>query len=89
MSMEIREKVKEYADMKKLLGEIQDIMAALEGEIKEAMGEREEITVEGIKVKYTHYTTNRFDSKAFKAEHGAMYAQYTKPTPARRFQVMG
>ena len=53
-----------------------------------AMGDSEEMSVEGIKIKWTHSTPSRFDSKTFKAEHGAMYEQYIKTVPARRFQVV-
>ena len=88
MSEAIKEKVKEYADLKKMMAELSDLMEGLEREIKDAMGDSEEMSVEGIKVKWTHYTTSRFDSKTFKAEHSAMYEQYTKTTQARRFQVV-
>lgn len=88
MNETITAKVKEYADMKKMMNELQDLMAALEAEIKAAMGDSEEMSVEGIKVKWTRYTTSRFDSKTFKAEHGAMYEQYVKTVPAQRFQVV-
>lgn len=88
MSEVIKEKVKEYADLKKMMAELSDLMDGLEREIKDAMGDSEEMSVEGIKVKWTHYTTSRFDSKTFKAEHAAMYEQYTKTTQARRFQVV-
>lgn len=88
MSEAIKSKVKEYADMKKMANELADMMAALEDEIKAAMGDTEEMSVDGIKVKWTHYTTSRFDTKSFKAEHAAMYEQYTKSQQARRFQVV-
>ena len=88
MSENITAKVKEYADMKKMMRELQDLMAALEAEIKAAMGDMEEMSVEGIKVKWTRYTTSRFDTAAFKAEHGVMYEQYLKTVPAQRFQVV-
>ena len=87
MNETITAKVKEYADMKKMMNELQDLMAALEMEIKDAMGDSEEMSVDGIKVKWTRYTTSRFDSKTFKAEHGAMYEQYVKTVPAKRFQI--
>lgn len=38
MNETITAKVKEYADMKKMMNELQDLMAALEAEIKAAMG---------------------------------------------------
>lgn len=85
---EIATKLREYQDMKAMQNEIQDVLAALESEIKAIMGDSEEMSVEGIKVKWTHYTTSRFDSKTFKAEHASMYEQYTKTTQARRFQVV-
>lgn len=88
MNETITAKVKEYADMKKMMRELQDLMAALEAEIKAAMGDSEEMSVEGIKVKWTRYTTSHFDSKTFKAEHAAMYEQYVKTVPAQRFQVV-
>lgn len=84
----ITAKVKEYTDMKKMMNELQDLIDALEADIKAAMGDSEEMSVEGIKIKWTHYTTSRFDSKTFKAEHKAMYEQYVKAVPARRFQVV-
>lgn len=51
------------------------------------MGDQEEMSVEGFKVRWTRYQSTRFDSKTFKAEHAAMYEQYTKTTEARRFTV--
>lgn len=58
MNENITAKVKEYADMKKMMNELQDLMDGLEQEIKAAMGDSEEMSVEGIKVKWTHYTTS-------------------------------
>ena len=74
--------------MKALLNEVQDTLSALEDEIKAIMGDREEMSAEGIKVKWTRYTTSRFDSKTFKTEHAAMYEQYVKTVLAQRFQVV-
>ncbi len=85
---EIAAKLREYQETKALLNEVQDALSALEAEIKAMMGENEEISADGIKAKWTRYTTSRFDSKTFKAEHGAMYEQYVKTVPAQRFQVV-
>lgn len=87
-TQEIASKLREYQEMKALLNEVQDSLSVLEDEIKAIMGDREEMSAEGIKVKWTHYTTSRFDSKTFKAEHGAMYEQYVKAVTAQRFQVV-
>lgn len=84
---EIAAKLREYQDTKAMLNEVQDTLSALESEIKALMGDSEEISAEGIKAKWTRYTTSRFDSKTFKAEHSTMYQQYVKTIPAQRFQV--
>lgn len=84
---EIAAKLREYQEMKAMQTEVQDALAALEDEIKTIMGESEEIIADGIKARWTRYTASRFDSKAFKAEHSAMYEQYVKKVPAQRFQV--
>lgn len=84
---EIAAKLREYQDTKAMLNEVQATLSALEDEIKSIMGGSEEISAEGIKAKWTRYTTSRFDSKTFKAEHSTMYQQYVKTIPAQRFQV--
>lgn len=84
---EIAAKLREYQETKAMLNEVQDALSALEAEIKAIMGDSEEITAEGIKAKWSRYTTSRFDSKTFRAEHGPMYEQYVKTVPAQRFQV--
>lgn len=58
---------------------------ALEAEIQKTMGEEEHIQTEKYKVNYTKVTSNRFDSKAFKADHKRLYAKYTYEQNTRRF----
>ena len=38
-------------------------------------------------VRYATVLTNRFDSTAFKREHGELYKLYTKQSTSRRFTV--
>jgi len=85
---EVAAKLREYRSIKEMQNELQAALSALEDEIKAIMGDSEEISAEGIKARWTRYTTNRFDQKSFKAEHGAMYEQYVKSVPAQRFQVV-
>ncbi|MBQ3347104.1 MAG: hypothetical protein IJG39_08430 [Synergistaceae bacterium] len=47
----------------------------------------DKMMVGGYKVSNTRYTTHRFDSKAFKADHAEMYAEYTKAVEAHRFTI--
>ena len=84
---ELKSKLQEYKSLKEMLNELKDTLTAIEDDIKAIMGEQEELSVDGIKVKYTHYTAKRFDSSTFKKEHQAMYEQYIKATEARRFQI--
>lgn len=84
---ELKSKLQEYKSLKEMLNELKDTLTAIEDDIKAIMGEQEELSVDGIKVKYTHYTAKRFDSPTFKKEHQAMYEQYIKATEARRFQI--
>lgn len=84
---ELSKLLTEYKDLKTFMNEVQDNISAIEDKIKAHMGDKEEISVEGVKVKWTKYNTTRFDTKSFKAEHAAMYAQYAKASEARRFSV--
>lgn len=68
---------------KHLKGEID----ALENAIKEEMGECENAESEGYIVTWKSYSTDRFDSKRFKAEHPEMYKDYVNTTVSRRFNV--
>lgn len=38
-------------------------------------------------VRFVTVLSNRFDTTAFKKEHGEMYKMYTKQTTSRRFSV--
>lgn len=80
-TQEIAAKLREYQETKALLNEVQDALSAQETGIKALMGDNEEISAEGIKAKWTRYTASRFDSRTFKAEHGAMYSN---PSPAAK-----
>ena len=60
---------------------------ALENSIKEEMGECENAESEGYIVTWKSYSTDRFDSKRFKAEHPEMYKDYVNTTVSRRFNV--
>ena len=69
--------------------ELDDQITALEDSVKGAMDEQglSSLEIGERKVKYTRYFRNTFDTKAFKAEHIALYDEYTKTVPATRFTV--
>ena len=66
---------------------ITDELEALKDTVKAYMVSQgtETMRVGVYKVSYKRYTSSRFDSKAFKVEHEALYNQYIKTTEARRF----
>lgn len=82
-------KVRELKDLKLMLEELEAEITTIEDEIKAEMNAqgKDEMTVDCFKVRYTTVTTNRFDSKAFKATHAELYSQYTKPTTSKRFTI--
>lgn len=58
---------------------------ALEQEVKDYMGEKEELKTKTYIVKWTKYTSDRFDSKAFQQDRPKVYEKYLKPSESRRF----
>lgn len=72
----------------------QDVLAAeietITDEIKQAMREQEtdELAGADFKISWKAVTTNRFDSRAFKAAMPELYNRFTSPTTTRRFLVV-
>jgi len=62
---------------------------ALKDRIKDEMNRRgvEEIEAGQHIARFTTVLSNRFDTTAFKREHGEMYKMYTKQTTSRRFSI--
>lgn len=65
--------------------ELDDQIEAVKAEIQGEMGDDELIETPAYIIRWTFTTSNRFDSKSFKAEHEKMYNQYIKETQSRRF----
>lgn len=87
--IEITSKIKELKELKAQIEMLQDEITAIEDSIKAEMLTRgvDEMQVDIYKVRYKTIKTSRFDSKAFKSTHEALYNQYTKQTEAKRFTV--
>lgn len=86
---EIATKAKEIKELKIMLDELTAEITSLEDELKAEMTATgtEEIITDLFKIRYTTVTSNRFDTKAFKATHSELYQQYTKPTTSKRFSI--
>ena len=86
---EIEAKVKELKEMKVMMEELKDQIAALEDEVKAEMeAQKTDTLLAGpFKVTWKPYTSSRFDSNAFKATHAELYKQYSKKFTTKRFTV--
>ena len=81
---QIFNRVKKIADLDSQIKALQAQRDALADEVKEAMT-GESIETDAFKVTYKDVTTNRFDSKAFKAEYPDVYKEYCKTSTCKRF----
>jgi len=86
---ELTSTVRELKELKLMAADIAADIENLEDRIKAEMTKRntDELTVDVFKVRWQTITSKRFDATAFKATHGALYSQYSKPTTTRRFSV--
>jgi predicted phage-related endonuclease len=89
VTTELTGKVTELKELKKLSEELAAEIAAIEDAIKAEMTTRdvERLDAGVYTITWIPVTSNRFDTKAFKATHGDMYAQYSRPVQSRRFSV--
>ena len=74
-------------DVRSMIAELQAEAEALTDKLKAAMVERgtETLQGDGWKASWKNVVSSRFDSKAFKADHGDLYGQYSKATTTTRF----
>ena len=79
-------KLQEWEELAK---EAQAEAEAIRDTIKAEMlaRETEELTAGRFIVRWTSVLSNRFDTTAFKKEHGEMYKLYTKQSTSRRFSI--
>ena len=72
-----------------MIEELQAEAEALTDKLKGAMVEqgREVLEGDGWKASWKNVNSSRFDSKAFKAEHGDLYSAYTRPVTTCRFLI--
>lgn len=84
---EIKAKAAELKELKAMQEELAAEISAIEDEIKQAMGDQEQIIAGGYKITWKAVTSSRFDSTAFKKANPELAAQYTKTTTTRRFTI--
>lgn len=90
MSMnELRTKVDELRELRRMADELAGEISAIEDEIKAHMAalDTDELHGADFKITWKTVTSNRLDSKALKADAPRLYDQYCRPTTTRRFCV--
>lgn len=82
----IIERIKELeAEQDAIIGEMESLKDRLKAELVKQ--DVDKMMVGSYKVSNTKYTTHRFDSKAFKADHAEMYEEYMEAYEAHRFTI--
>ena len=88
-TIEITGKIEALKEWEALLAEATAEVEAIKDEIKREMDKRgvEELEAGQYIARFTTVLSNRFDTTAFKKEHGEMYKMYTKQSTSRRFSI--
>lgn len=86
---ELSNKIKELRELRRMADELAAEIETITDSIKDEMSAREvdELTGSDYKITWKLVKSRRFDSKAFKATHSALYEQYCSETATRRFTV--
>ena len=86
---ELNTAARDLLAVRAMIEELQAEAEALTDKIKGAMVDRgqEVLTGDGWKASWKNVNSNRFDSKAFKADHADLYTAYSKPTTTCRFLI--
>ena len=86
---ELETKVKDIRELQTTIDKLTAELEAAKDAIKAEMIEEgmEEISGNGWNASWKTVTSNRFDSKAFKAAMPALYAQFAKPSTVCRFCI--
>lgn len=86
---ELIAKIEALNEWEAVIDEAKAEAEAIRDSIKAEMMERdtEELAAGQYIVRWTSVLSNRFDTTAFKREHGELYKAFTKQTASRRFSI--
>ena len=84
------DKIEELKALEKEIAELQEQADDIKAEIKLKLESNNltEMQVDIFTVRYTPFTSQRFDSKAFKKDYSELYEPYTKETQSKRFSIV-
>ena len=76
-------------ELRAMIKQLEAEAEALTDTIKAAMVDqgKETLVGDGWTASWKNVTSSRFDSKAFRADHGDLYTAYSKPTTTTRFLI--
>lgn len=86
---ELETRIAKMQEWEALAAEAAAEAEAIKDSLKAEMLERdtEELQAGRYIIRWTSVISNRFDSSAFKKEHGDLYKRFTKQSASRRFSV--
>lgn len=86
---ELENRISKMQEWEELAKEAAAEAEAIRDSIKAEMLERntEELEAGAFIIRWTSVLSNRFDTTAFKKEHGDLYKAFTKQSASRRFTV--
>ena len=76
-------------EIRAMIKELEAEAESMTDQIKAAMVEQgvETLSGDNWKATWKNVQSQRFDSKAFRADHGDLYTAYSKPTTVTRFLI--
>lgn len=78
----------EYRENKRIIEELEALNEGLKAAIVSIMGDRETVTEGASKASYKTITSARFDSTRFKTAYPDLFAEYSRETSYKRFNVI-
>ena len=88
-SKDMNARVIELKELERMAEEVAAEIDSIKDELKKELTTRgtEEVDTGTFKIRYKEVTSNRFNSKGFKADYPELYKEYQKPTTSMRFTV--
>ena len=84
---QIINRIKKLKELEAQQAALADQIDVLKAEIKDHMGDREEIVAGNYIVHWSHVVANKLDVTRIKKELPDLYGQYIKETRSRRFSI--
>ena len=84
---ELESKARELQELKRMQEELTAEIESIQDEIKQHMGDQEQITAGAFRISWKPVTSSRLDGKALKAALPEIAARFTVTSTARRFCI--